>query len=595
MESYYLALIKELSSKIENLKKYDDYYSLGRLVSFIVFLICFYKLLENGSLLWILATLLTLSTFIILLLRNFKLQEQKKELITRYNIYNNEIDLLNYKSNSYYEGHDFVDPEHSYTSDMDIFGNHSIFGYINRCATSIGNKALAQLFLQEHDVTSIRQRQKAIKELARNDDWCIALRTILYDKKIKNFKKEYLPEIKPMSYSLQKPELWLYAYYAILVFSLSGVLFMGFKPALLLLPLFLMVIILRFTGKYIKIIKIQLEGREKTLKEYEKFLTKFETQDWDSEHLNKLQTTLKSDNLSAANVIGKLGKLSQKLDYTLNFFMAILLNYLFLWDLLMSIKITSWFKTYAAKTRKWFDIIGEVEALVSLANVEFNHKDWCYPEFKDEGFIFQGSELGHPLIPVQQRICNDFLCMDQKNISIITGSNMAGKSTFLRTLGTNIILAQMGAPVCAKKLILSRFRIMSYLNITDSLSESTSTFYREIKRLKKILDSARQDNNVLLLLDELLRGTNSADKARGSMAITRVLIEQKIPAIIATHNLELAEMQQQYPEQVVNYYFDIIIEDNEKMRFDYKIKKGICQTFNASLLLKKIGIDIGGA
>jgi DNA mismatch repair ATPase MutS len=592
METYYKGLIEDLDIRIRKLGRSDNYFTIARLLGFIFFLLSLIMAITLGSVLWIILTLATLWGFILILLRHFRLLEKKREFETKRNMYNNEVNVLNLKGNEYYNGIDFIDPDHDFTSDMDVFGDHSVFGYVNRCATGVGNLQFSLLLSEMSPLSEIKARQEATRELAGNNDWCINLRTDLYNRKISSFAKEFLPEIKPVSHKLKRPGFWIITSYLILAICILAVFAGSTNVSVLIFPIIFNIIVFQFTGKFIKTVKAGLEGRESILNDYRKVLQQFESKEWESGYLNHLKDKIKQDGISATNAIKRLGSLSQKLDYTLNMIMALILNFFFLWDLIISIKIARWFDEYAAKTNEWFEVIGKVEALISISNLQFNHPRWVYPQFSENGFQFRGEVLGHPLIPEYQRVCNDFDCYNGEKVSVITGSNMAGKSTFLRTVGVNIILARTGGPVCAGSLTLSNFRIMTYLNITDSLSENTSTFYREIKRLKKILDSARSDNNVLLLLDELLRGTNSADKARGSIAITRELIRNQIPAIIATHNLELAQLQIDFPQQIENYYFDIIIDKNSKMLFDYKIKHGICNTFNASLLLREIGIDI---
>jgi hypothetical protein len=592
MDAYYKAQIEELAILIKKHERSDNYFTIARLSGFIIFLLSLVMAITTGSVYWIILSLSTLWGFIYILLRHFRLLGKKREHETKRSMYINEINVLNLKGTEYYNGRDFIDPEHDFTSDMDVFGDHSVFVYLNRCATGVGNLQLSRLLSNISPVSEIKARQEATRELADNNNWCVNLRTDLYNRKIRSFEKGFLPEIKPVSYKLKRPEIWIVTSYIILIICILAVITGSIYPSILILPIVFNIIVFRVTGKFINTVKAGLEGREGILNDYRKVLQQFESKEWGSDYLNQLKVKIKRDGVSATDAIKKLGSLSQKLDYTLHMIMALILNFFFLWDLIICIKIARWFDEYAAKTNEWFEVIGKVEALISISNLQFNHPRWVYPEFSENGFQFRGEELGHPLIPENLRVCNNFDSHEGRKVSVITGSNMAGKSTFLRTVGVNIILAGTGGPVCAGSLTLSNFRIMTYLNITDSLSENTSTFYREIKRLKKILDSARHDNNVLLLLDELLRGTNSADKARGSIAITRELIMNQIPAIIATHNLELAQLQKDFPKQIENYYFDIIIDKNSKMLFDYKIKQGICNTFNASLLLREIGIDI---
>jgi len=240
---------------------------------------------------------------------------------------------------------------------------------------------------------------------------------------------------------------------------------------------------------------------------------------------------------------------------------------------------------------KLFEVSAEVEVLNSLATIHFNYPDWCLPNFSEQHFVFESNELGHPLIPEKERVTNSFEIRNNQLISLVTGSNMAGKSTFLRSVGVNIILAQMGAPVCAKSFNVSPIRLMTSMRISDNLAENTSTFYAELKKLKTIIEAVNNHEKVFVLLDEILRGTNSHDRHKGSAAFITQLIKQHAFAVIATHDLELADLKQQFPSAIENYHFDVQVK-GEELFFDYKLKNGICQSLNASLLMKKIGIEL---
>ena len=593
MISYYKERIKEIEIIIAQLQKKDNIFNTFRLVSFILFLVALSISFGNGKAIGFIISGVLLFVFVRIVLMHLNNQANFNTAITRKKILKNEIDCLDLKGNTYYSGNSFHNPDHDYSFDMDLFGDKSIFHYINRCATGVGNKTLAGWLADEHPLDEILKRQEAVKELAGEKEWCENLRVGLFKSRIEDFRKEHLPEIRKTLKAPKNLRLWIMVSYGLLLLTILAISFFPINTTILLIPLFLNSLLNFRYGKFTKIIRAQLEGRENTLNDYHKILTAFELKIFQSAFLENLRNDLSQDKVSASKTIARLQNLSKKLDYSLGMLTGLILNIFLLWDIVLCRKVTDWFEKHAEKTTQWFGVVGSLEALISLANIRNNHPEWNYPVFHKNGFHLEGKNLGHPLIPEKQRVCNDFQLKKDSWINIVTGSNMAGKSTFLRTIGVNIILAKAGSVVCAESLGISHFRIMTYLTITDSLTENTSTFYREILRLKKILDSARQDNNILLLLDEMLRGTNSADKARGSMAIVRELIHHKVQAIVATHNLELAEMQKEFPENISNYYFDIIIDKDSTMNFDYKLKPGVCNTFNASLLLKKIGIDVG--
>jgi DNA mismatch repair ATPase MutS len=231
--------------------------------------------------------------------------------------------------------------------------------------------------------------------------------------------------------------------------------------------------------------------------------------------------------------------------------------------------------------------------LNTLATIHFNHPDWCLPKLAPNHFVFESKALGHPLIPGAERINNDFLVAENTLISLVTGSNMAGKSTFLRSIGINMVLAQMGSPVCAKNFTISPVRLMTSMRISDNLAENTSTFYAELKKLKTIIEAVNNREKVFVLLDEILRGTNSHDRHTGSAAFITQLIRHHAFAVIATHDLELADLKKAFPQSLENYHFDVQVK-GEELYFDYKLKEGVCHSLNASLLMKKIGIELEG-
>ena len=261
-----------------------------------------------------------------------------------------------------------------------------------------------------------------------------------------------------------------------------------------------------------------------------------------------------------------------------------------LWNIRQIFAIEDWKKNNHDNLKQAFDVISTFEALISLSSLKTNYPEWCFAGINEgDRYTLLAEDIGHPLIPSQLRVNNNYSLNNEFRIDIITGSNMAGKSTFLRTLGVNTVLALCGAPSCARKMEVSRMIVFTYMRIRDSLNESTSTFKAELDRLQALLKMLESSENVYFLIDEMLRGTNSIDKYLGSKAVIEKLIAQNAVGIVATHDLQIAELEKKYPDYIRNYYFDIQVE-GEEMNFDYKLKAGECKTFNASLLLKRIGI-----
>ena len=265
------------------------------------------------------------------------------------------------------------------------------------------------------------------------------------------------------------------------------------------------------------------------------------------------------------------------------------LNTFFLWDVRQASSLNNWKDKYSSSVRDWFDILVNIEIINTIATLTFNHPDWVFPSIVDEHFTLIGEQIGHPLIDKKKRVNNSFSTNGTGKVAIITGSNMAGKSTFLRSVAVNLVLAQMGAPVCANSFTFSIVSLYSSMRIADNLAENTSTFYAELKKLKTIIEQVKQHKKVFVLLDEILRGTNSLDRHTGSDALVKQLIKEHAVAVIATHDVELANLQKEYPLAISNYHFDVQVE-GEELYFDSKLKRGICQSMNASLIMKKIGI-----
>jgi DNA mismatch repair ATPase MutS len=271
----------------------------------------------------------------------------------------------------------------------------------------------------------------------------------------------------------------------------------------------------------------------------------------------------------------------------MNLLVSVLLNGLSLFHVHILYSLEGWKKKHAGHILSWLDVIAEVEALASFANFSFNNDTFCFPELSSKR-QWTATGIGHPLIRKEKRVTNDISFSEEKFV-ILTGSNMSGKSTFLRTLGVNLVLARAGGPVCASTCRLFPFNLYVSMRITDSLQDSESLFYAELKRLQEIIAHLQQDNNTFVVLDEILKGTNSNDKHNGTVGLIRKLAAHRCFGIIATHDLTVAELTSQYPGYMTNKAFESVIINNELV-FDYRLKTGVCSKLNASFLMKKMGI-----
>jgi len=506
----------------------------------------------------------------------------------------NEIGSILSYSNLYDNGSRFSSEKHYYSSDLDIFGNASLFQLINRAATTPGNTKLADWLSAPTQKEVILSRQEAVKEISRKNDWKLDVQTRLLFARTQDINQlQRLFNYLHIPLDL-KGENWLSKYAAAAPYLLGVIIVAAFfvpvaKSIAVLIALVNLGIV-GSKGMYIKKADLIAGKIGDTLTSYAIVFEKIETETWQVTYSNNLAQTLIKNNTSGK--IKELGKLINKLNAHLNILVGVVLNAFLLWDIRQIIAIESWKRANKDNLEAAFDVIADFEALMSFSSLSINYPEWCFPEIADGGgYTLTAKNIAHPLIPKKSRVENDYELNNAFKVDIITGSNMAGKSTFLRTEGINTVLALSGAPVCADSMQVSVITLISYMRIKDSLNESTSTFKAELDRLQMLLKAVETEPKVFFLIDEMLRGTNSVDKYLGSKAVIEQLISKKAVGMVATHDLQIAQLEKQYPDYVRNFYFDIQVKDGE-MLFDYKMKHGECKTFNASLLLKQIGIHI---
>ena len=347
------------------------------------------------------------------------------------------------------------------------------------------------------------------------------------------------------------------------------------------------------TGIYIKRINdfyLNASKAKETFKQYHQLLDLIEREEFTSRLLKSKQEEIKKESKKASEIFLQFSKMLDAFDQRNNMLVGVVANAFALRDLRLCYKIEAWIDTYEDQVAHWFDVISFFDAQNSLANFVFNHPENCFPEIVSSKFVIESKKLGHPLISKDKRVDNNF-SIQGTDFFIITGANMAGKSTFLRTVSLSIIMANAGLPVCANSFRYSPIKLITSMRTSDSLTDDESYFFSELKRLKKIIESVQlteKPGDYFIILDEILKGTNSTDKAIGSRKFVERLVKLGAMGIIATHDLSLCEISKDLSE-VKNHYFDAEIIDNE-LYFDYTFKDGICKNMNASFLLKKMEI-----
>jgi len=489
-------------------------------------------------------------------------------------------------------GSEFYDPSHSYAADLDIFGERSLFHFLNRAVTSVGRRALAEHLQKSPDSSQLLDNQAAVKELAGKLDFRHSLQAYGLDAEDTGQKTDALRQLteeKPLLLNKKASVLWLYGLPLMTLISLV-LSFYGIPWPVFLSLVILQVAVNRMTRKRVASLYRSASRHFKILRTYWRILREIEKEDFRSPRLTGLQRDLRAAESTASLAIKKLAVLLEWLAVRSSEFMHALVNNLLLWDLQCVYRLEKWNRRYAAKAWHWLEVMAEMEVLSSLANLAFNHPDWAFPQIRADVFCFKASALGHPLIAGDERVSNDFSMEGQGSLFIVTGPNMAGKSTFLRTLGVNSVLAYAGAPVCASAMEVSCFRLITSMKSSDSLDKHLSLFYAELERLKLVLDSLQSGPPVFFLIDEMLKGTNALDRHKGSVALIKQFLRSRASGIVATHDLDLAYLEKEY-SQVKNFHFDSEIK-GETLTFDFKLRPGICESFNALILMKKIGIEI---
>jgi len=570
-------------------------YSILRLVVFGLVAVAIYLSTAIAGIgLFIILMVVLMLTFTWLVSRQSFFTEQKNYFTALKAAIENEVGSMSDRSNIYNNGSEFADDKHGYTADLDIFGKASLFQLVNRAATAPGKQTLATWLSAPVQKEVVLKRQQSLTELASKNTWKLDFQARLLfanDAAAGQFKALFNYLKQPIHIPGEK---LLSGYIKVAPYLLLGaVIAASFYPLFTIIAVVIAIAnmgILTSKGSYMIKSGFVADKIGASLANYTKVFKAIEDEQWASPGCSALAQELIAGGTSKK--IKELSVLVKKLDYTAVMIIGFILNVFFLWALKQTIAIENWKRSNRQNLETAFEIIAEFEALVSLASLRINYADWAFPQIAEgEGYTLIVRELAHPLIKVDKRVANDYELIDTFKIDIITGSNMAGKSTFLRTVGINTVLALCGAPVCATEMQVSVITIVTYMRIKDSLNESTSTFKAELDRLQMLLNAVESKDKVFFLIDEMLRGTNSVDKYLGSKAVIERLISKKGVGMVATHDLEIAKLEQSHPDYVRNYYFDIQVQ-NGQMLFDYKIKHGECKTFNASLLLKQIGIDV---
>jgi MutS domain V len=486
-------------------------------------------------------------------------------------------------------GADFLEPQHPYSRDLDLFGTGSLFELLCTARTSPGKNILAEWLLGAAAVPEIESRQQAIRELAPRLDFReeIAVSGEDIGSRARTEALIAWAEAPPLLHP--KPvQVFAFVLATLWLLGLLAWAVWGLWELALAISLANRVFYSHYKSPCQKMI-----GAEEFVREFALLpiiLKRMEQEDFASGKLVGLQSQLRKQGVSAAASIRKLSRSVQALESRRSLLITVSDPFL-LWTTQVALAVEAWRQKFAPAFRGWLMAVGEMEALNALANYSYEHPGDNFPQFLPDRAVFKASGLAHPLLPRTRAIRNNVSLGQELRVMIISGPNMSGKSTFVRAIGLNAVLAQCGAPVCAESLRLSPLQVTASICVLDSLQGGVSRFYAEITRLKLIAELAQKAIPVLFLLDELLSGTNSDDRRAGSEAVVKSMVARGAVGLVTTHDLALTRMADELLLQAANFHFEDRIE-NGQLRFDYTLVSGVAESSNALKLMRSIGLEI---
>lgn len=589
LKDFFQQRVDDFSTEWTTTKQRINVVSALRLVSILLVLPLIYFYATTANSIWLILAFVMIVVFIALVTWHQNLFEKKVFLENIKTLNEEEINALNQEFEHFPSGQEFVTPSHNYTYDLDIFGDNSIFQYLNRTCTASGKIRLSEILSTPlKEKKEIIDRQKMLQELDKKitfrQEFQATGMNVLEDPKENQQLFKWFQE-PPQFLNKGYLNILRFLFPAILLIFIVLTFFNGrFGSAAVAMSIFNLLFVGLFTSQ-INRIHNRISTKNGVLNKYLQLLKIIQKEDFQHPKLQQMQST----GQESMNAIQQFSKIVNRFDQRLNLLVGIILNMLILNDIQSVIAIERWKDKHQKNIEQWLSVIFEMDALNSLANFSFCHPHFIYPEIDNNQKQVESYGIGHPLIPPNVCVLNNLTLGDNEKMIILTGANMSGKSTFLRTLGVNTVLALIGSPVYAEKFSTPILEIMTSMRLTDSLKERASYFYAELKRLQSIVRSLESGTQLFIILDEILKGTNSEDKLSGSIALIKRFTNYNCLGIIATHDLELGKLEGQYPNKISNHCFESIIEE-KKLSFDYTLKAGIAQNKNATFLMETMEI-----
>jgi hypothetical protein len=596
LQTFYRQKIDEDLIALNVVKRNIRFTGSLRLITVVLAALIIYLYREAGSAFIVTGIFAALVIMLALIKKHNRLFRKKDYIAVSIRVSTEELEAIDYHFSAFDGAAEKIDSTHAFSHDMDLFGNRSLFQFINRTVTPTGKEILARWFESPlTDSQAIINRQEAIRELKQQQP-------LRHDFRVKGLlhpgTKQDIEKIRQFTqepnYLMQQKMAWQCLSWLIPVFWVVFICCLIFN----ILPLSLTsVAIIGCYGlgeskfKQINRIHKSLEEKVKILAAYADLIHIIEKNTVSSAALKHLQQKLFKNNRTGkvSETIRELSGLLNNLDQRSGGLGRFILNTLFLWDIRYALKIEQWKTGHGQQLSEWLETLGAYDAFCSLATFAGNHPDYIFPEIVEKYFNLEAKAAGHPLMHRDICVKNDISITQAPFFMIVTGANMAGKSTYLRTIGVNYLLASVGAPVCASEFRFFPAKLVTSLRTSDSLNDNESYFFAELKRLKMIIDQLKSGEKLFIILDEILKGTNSVDKQKGSFALMRQLVNLQSCGIIATHDLALGELEKDFPEHIKNYRFEAAIK-NDELTFSYQMQTGIAENMNACFLMNRMGI-----
>lgn len=590
-QEYYQKNIVHYNEQLKQIKKYRNLVTMAKLLTFAGAVLQIYVLINTHGIFWVFP-IATVVVFIFLTLLDNRIVRKQQLLEQLICVNRQETEYLEGKLDSFAQGREYLDSQHPYALDLDLFGEDSLFQHLNRTVTATGARLLANWLLHlTKNPQIILQRQQAVEELSSQPDWCQQFRATgqLYPIRDMDTKVLHHWQNSPSFFAHPLPSrILLYLSNTLTFFSWISVIFQVLPWSVGLIFSLVQLLVLTLFLKKINAYHRQLDRFLGTISNYLALVRLIDMQKFTSSGLCNIKSTLTAQAHSALQSLSALSRIKEHLDQRGNILTALLLNGLYLRDLHTLLRLDRWKKKYSPYIESWTTAISETDVLISMSNYRYNHPHYTFPRI-DPSTLFDAREVGHPLLKSRHKVTNDFSIPSLHRLYIVTGANMAGKSTFLRTVGINLVLAQSGNVVYSPDLRFQPMTLFTSMRTTDNLAKETSYFHAELLRLKQLIDMAEKEERMFIILDEMLKGTNSTDKLNGSLAFLHKLLSYPLSGLIATHDLALGELAISDPVHFNNVCFEITHRDTDII-FDYKLRSGISTNMNATLLLKKMGL-----